>query len=269
MDANSAALIWLVAQAAVSGIYLVYLYQRSPYTFWESCLYVPAYLMGRLQWRVTFLNAPPPEMRRGAILAANHRSSFDPFFVQLAAGRRVHWMVAREYCEHPVFGIILRVLQVIPTNRSGLDSSATKRAIRLAQEGRLVGMFPEGQLNHTRDPLVPIRSGAALVAIKAEVPLIPLWIDGSPYRREVWSPLFMRARVRVTFGVPIWARSEPSSESADAPREGSDTGSATAVYCRPDPDEMILAWARQILALAGHPEFRVQLARRHRRRHRG
>ncbi len=64
--------------------------------------------------------------------------------MQLAARRRVHWMVAREYCEHPVFGLILGAAQVIPTNRSGMDTAATKAAIRLTKAGRLVACFPRG-----------------------------------------------------------------------------------------------------------------------------
>ncbi len=151
------AVIWLSSLVVAAVLYLLRMVQQSPYSMWENVLFVPTYLFGRLLWRVRFTNSPPAAMSRGAILVANHRSSVDPFFVQLSAGRRVHWMVAREYCEHFIFGPLLRALQVIPTNRSGMDTNATRQAIRLASHGKLVGMFPEGRLNHTRDPLVSIR----------------------------------------------------------------------------------------------------------------
>ncbi len=200
---NLLAVLWLSLLVVIALGYLLLQIRRSPYSMWENVLYLPTYLFGRLLWRVHFTNDPPAAMASGGVLVANHRSSVDPFFVQLSAGRRVHWMVAREYCENIIFGPILRALQVIPTNRSGMDTGATKYAIRLARSGRLVGMFPEGRLNHTNDPLLSIRPGAALVALRAGVPLIPLYIVGSPYRREVWSPLLMPARVRITFGKPI------------------------------------------------------------------
>ena len=207
--------------------------------------------MGRLLWRVTFLNEAPEELRSGAVLVANHRSSVDPFFVQLAARRRVHWLVAKEYCNHFLFGPILRACQVIPTNRSGMDTASTKSAIRITKSGRLVGMFPEGKINQTDRPLLPLRSGAAVVADRAQVPMVPLLIEGSPYRRTVWSPVFMPAHVRITFGEPIPV--EASNESEPSKSAEAETGLVTS-------DKQILKWGNIITDLAAKPDFRVTLA---------
>lgn len=250
--------------------------RQSPYSMWENVLYLPTYLWGRLMWRVRFTNQPPAAMLGGAILVANHRSSVDPFFVQLSAGRRVHWMVAREYCENIVFGPLLRALEVIPTNRSGMDTKATRLAIRMASDGKLVGMFPEGRLNHTHHPLVSIRPGAALVAMRAGVPLIPLYIEGSPYRREVWSPLTMSAQVTITFGEPI----DPTSHLAQNTRPTHGTHKAVdieSVEGESDPastntprielaeaERMMLLWGQQVLAMAGRPDFALEVAGRSR-----
>lgn len=233
------AALWLIALLSLAVIYVAVQFRRSEYSLEENCLYLPTFLMGRLLWRVQFMNSAPPELAAGAILVANHKSSVDPFFVQLAARRRVHWMVAKEYCVHPVFGPILRACKVIPTNRSGMDTASTKTAIRLTREGRLVGMFPEGRLNHGRELLLSVRGGAALVAARANVPMIPLLIVGSPYRRTVWSPVFMPANVRITFG--------------------------KAIQPQQDTDQMILAWGKQLAELAGVPNAKIELAatRRH------
>lgn len=233
------AIVWLGLLLLLAALYFAIQVRRSEYSFEENLLYLPTFLMGRLLWRVEFTNAAPAELRGGAILVANHKSSVDPFFVQLAARRRVHWMVAKEYCVHPIFGPILRACKVIPTNRSGMDTASTKAAIRITGEGRLVGMFPEGRLNHTRALLLSFRGGAALVASRANVPMIPLLIEGSPYRRTVWSPVFMPANVRITFG--------------------------QAIQPRQDTDEMILEWGRQLANLAGQPNAEVRLiaSRRH------
>lgn len=228
--------------------YGLWLFARSDYSAWETVLYLPVYTMGRLLWRVSFTNLPPPELSGGAILAANHRSSVDPFFVQLAARRRVHWLVAKEYCQHVIFGKVLRPLQVIPTNRSGLDLNATKLAIEIARQGRLVGMFPEGRINTTTQPLLAIRAGAAMVAVKTGVPVIPLYIEGSPYRRVVWSPLLMPARVRITFGKPIVAvTSLKLNEQGDEKGRRSPTEST-----HQQAQTLIEQWGQQVVEMSGH-----------------
>ncbi len=141
-------------------------------------------------------------MSGGAVLIANHRCSVDPFFVQLVGGRRVHWMVAGEYFQHFLFGPILRMFQAIPTNRGGVDTASTRRAIALAQSGKFVGMFPEGRINRSGSPLLTIRPGAAIVAMRASVPLVPIWIEGAPAGWAVYSALFLPAKVRIIVGMP-------------------------------------------------------------------
>ena len=250
MNGELNALIWFCLLPALALGYFLWQVWHSDYDLWESSLYLPTYVMGRLVWRVYFKNEAPQALRQGALLVANHRSSVDPFFVQLAARRRVHWMVAKEYCQHFLFGRLLRLLEVIPTNRSGLDTASTKAAMRLTRAGKLVGMFPEGRLNQTNRLLLPIRSGAALVALRSEVPIVPLLIEGSPLGKSVWSPLFIPARVGITFGQPIWpdpTRDDPSGELHVS-------------------DALIVQWARQIVELAGHAGYSIELASKRKRR---
>ena len=140
---------------------------------------------------------------KGAVIVCNHRTSVDPFFIQIVVNRYVRWMVAREYCEHPAFGWFLRATHAIPTNRRGNDTAATKLAIRSASQGELIGMFPEGHINHTNEFMLPGRPGAILVALKARVPILPCYIEGAPYAGTVISPFLMTARVRVRFGEPL------------------------------------------------------------------
>jgi 1-acyl-sn-glycerol-3-phosphate acyltransferase len=154
-------------------------------------------------------------------------------------------MVAREYCEAPVIGWLLREFQVIPVGRGGVDTAATKQAIRLAQEGELIGMFPEGRINLTDQVLLPGRPGAALVALKARVPIIPVFISGAPYDGTSLGPLFMRAHVRVKIGKPI----ELSTYYGREKEEG---------VTKELTKRLLLEMAK----LAGHSEFEPQLAGR-------
>jgi len=196
--------LWGLIVAVVCS-FLMSFRQRRNYSIWEYTLYGMAYAFSKYKWRVSVVEGEEhfENLRTGCVIVANHRCSVDPFFVQFAAGRRVHWMVAGEYCRHLLFGPLLTLLQVIPTNRGGVDSKAIKTAIRFCSEGRIVGMFPEGRINRTQQPLLTIRPGAAMVANRANVPLVPIWIEGAPVGPEVWSAIFMPARVRIRVGEPI------------------------------------------------------------------
>lgn len=239
----TAILVILCAIPIAYGAYL--LERRGNYTLWESILFAFVYSFCRIMWRVQVTVDPQfsSMKEQGVIFVANHRSSMDPFFIQIAAGRRVHWMVAGEYCRHFLFGPILKIFQVIPTNRGGVDTASTKQAIRLTQSGKWIGMFPEGRINRTPDPLVSVRPGAGLVAIRGSAVIVPIWIEGAPTAGTVWGPLFKIARVRVTIGAPI-SQPEGKAESSD--------------------QDIARLWIEQAMnqvsKLGGYPEFKVQMA---------
>jgi 1-acyl-sn-glycerol-3-phosphate acyltransferase len=197
----------------------------------------------KLQWRAQLPQGLPLPHDQGAVVVCNHRSSIDPFFVQVIANRDVHWMVAKEYCESAAFGWFLRLVEVIPTNRGGIDTAATKLAIRYVQQGKAVGMFPEGRINMGEELMLPGRPGAAMIALKAGVPLVPCYIQGSPYDRTPWSPFFIHTKVKVMFGRPI--DTTPYLDRADD---------------REVQGELTLLAMKEIARLAGQPDFEPELA---------
>jgi hypothetical protein len=101
-----------------------------------------------------------------------------------------------------------------------MDNAATKRAIRYASQGGFVGMFPEGRINRTSAPLLTIRPGAAMVAARGNVPLIPLWIIDAPSGEQVYSALFIPAKVRIIVGPPCLApeRTEQTQIDVQTPK---------------------------------------------------
>jgi 1-acyl-sn-glycerol-3-phosphate acyltransferase len=219
---------------------------RARFTPLQGLLYLLALALVKLRWRATWDGALPLTEGRGAVIVLNHRSSVDPFFVQTTTLRKIRWLVAREYCEHPAFAWFLRACEVIPVGRGGVDTAATKAALRTVESGGLVGMFPEGRINMTGELMLPGRPGAALVALKARVPLLPVYISGSPYDRFAWSPFFMTGRVRVRFGSAI---------------------DLAEYYGREDEpgvvDQIMLRCLRELARLAGRPDHEPQLAGRH------
>jgi 1-acyl-sn-glycerol-3-phosphate acyltransferase len=238
--------LFLAAVCLVPWIALGVDMARSRYKPSQYVCWILARLLTRLQWRARTVGEFPIPAGRGAIIVCNHRSSIDPFFVQTALFRKAHWMVAKEYVEHPALRWFLQhICECIPANRRGIDTASTKLAIRLAARGELVGMLPEGRINRSEEFMLPARPGAALVALKAGVPLVPCYIEGSPFAGTLVSPFLMTARTRVYFGQPI--------ETSEYATRGDEVGIA---------GEITLRALRAIAALAGRPDFQPQLAGR-------
>lgn len=245
MPHSTLAIVFLVLLAAAVALWIIWGLRQNPYTVGQSVLYFVSLLQTRIQWRCEIPRALPIPPGEGALVVCNHRSSVDPFFVQAAAHRVVHWMVAREYCEHPWFRWFLRAVGAIPVNRAGIDTAATKLSIRIASQGGAIGMFPEGRINMSDQFMLPGRPGAILVALRAKVPIIPCYIEGSPYAGSAWSPFLMRARVKVKFGAPMdlsaYADEEPDKQSVE---------------------QLMLMCLTEIAKLAGATEFQPTLAGR-------
>lgn len=239
--AGASSLVVLTALAGVAAWAL----SRTKYTLAQSVLWLIALVITRLLWRAKLPRGLPFRDGEGGVIVCNHRSSIDPFFVQVCASRPVHWMVAREYCELPVVGWLLRTCEVIPVNRGGIDTHATKLAIRLAARGELVGMLPEGRINQTDEFMRPVRPGAILVALRARVPILPCYIEGAPYTGTAWSPFLMTARTRLIVGQRI----DLSEYYERATEDGL-------------VQDLALRVAREIARLAGRDDFEPRLAGR-------
>jgi len=240
--AAAAFLLFLLLAPAAALIVAV---ARSPMNPLQFVLWCLALALCKFLWRTRWLNELPLAENQGGIIVCNHCSSVDPFFIQTATTRKTHWLVAREYCEHWAFRWFLSACEVIPVNRGGIDTAATKAAIRLAARGGIVGMLPEGRINMSEAFMLPVRPGAALIALKAGVPLVPCYIRGAPYRRYPWSPLLMPARVEVRFGNPLEVSTfrDPEGEEGAA-------------------EEITRRVVKAIAELAGHPDFQPQIAGR-------
>lgn len=172
-------------------------------TPWQLVLWYSAKFVVRFLWRAKQPSKLPIEYGKGAVIVCNHRSSVDPFFIQTLADWPLHFMVAREYCDQPGLGCLLRSCEVIPTSRSGIDTTSIRTALRLTAAGEVVGMLPEGRINVTDEFMLPVRPGAVMVALKSQVPIVPCYLEGVPYGGTPLSPFFKFANVRVVCGEPI------------------------------------------------------------------
>jgi 1-acyl-sn-glycerol-3-phosphate acyltransferase len=130
-----------------------------------------------------------------AVVICNHRwwpdSAFVAFFF---FWRRLYSVIAAEVMGEGFSGWIMGNVLCIPVKRGELDLGCYKSCIEALSRGKMVIILPEGKINTTLQPLLPFKSGAALIALNARVPILPMATDGvfAPFRR-----------LNVAFGAPI------------------------------------------------------------------
>jgi 1-acyl-sn-glycerol-3-phosphate acyltransferase len=157
--------------------------------------------------RIRVLGRENANRAGGFLLASNHISHFDPFFIGLVVRRKVDWMTMAEFFRPPALGFFLRSIDAFPAERDRADLKTIRTAIDRLKSGRIVGLFPEGGIRDGARSLLegaPLRPGAATLAQIANVPVMPCAIIGTDrfYSKKQWLP-FRRTPVWIAFGKPI------------------------------------------------------------------
>ena len=179
----------------------------------------------RLLWRlqglkftVTGVDHLPAE--GGAVIAINHTSYFDFTFAGLPAyeqglGRKVRFMAKQEVFDHRITGPLMRGMRHIPVDRSS-GAPSFDAAVQVLKGGELVGVYPEATISRSFE-LKEFKSGAARMAIAADVPIIPhivwgaqrIWTKDHP--KKMWRP---KVPISVAVGEPIQPTLAPTELTA-------------------------------------------------------
>jgi 1-acyl-sn-glycerol-3-phosphate acyltransferase len=121
----------------------------------------------------------------GAVVAINHTSYVDWIPAALAVmnrGRRMRFMIKAEMAEVKVVDFLIRHTKTVPVDRrAGADAYAV--AVERLRDGELVGVYPEATISRSFE-LKDFKTGAARMAIDAEVPIIPLIVWGA---QRIWT----------------------------------------------------------------------------------
>ena len=134
----------------------------------------------------------------GMVVAANHISFWDPPLIGSVITREIHFLAKEELFATPVLGPLIRSVNAIPIRRGAADLKGLTRAIEALKLGGAVLLFPEG--SRMRDgELHPARPGVGLMAVNADVPIVPCYISGSN-PTAAW--LTRKERARIDFGSP-------------------------------------------------------------------
>lgn len=132
------------------------------------------------------------------ILASNHISFYDPIVIAAVLDRQVHFMAKSEFFRNKPFARFLAALNAFPVKRGTPDRKAIKKALTVLEEGKVLGIFPEGTRKRMGTQ-VDAQAGTALLALKSDVFVIPVACIGT----ERTIPIGWFKPVKVIFGKPI------------------------------------------------------------------
>jgi 1-acyl-sn-glycerol-3-phosphate acyltransferase len=114
------------------------------------------------------------------VFMSNHQSNFDILSLLAAMPRRFYWIAKKELFEIPLFGHSMRRGGYIPLDRSDGRKAlqSLDEAAATIRQGKSVVLFPEGTRT-TDGQLLPFKRGGFVLARKADVPVVPVTINGS------------------------------------------------------------------------------------------
>lgn len=129
--------------------------------------------------RLTYQGLENIPVHGGAVVAMNHVSYIDYLPAGLASRRRrrrIRYMLKAEMLEVGAVDWIIRHTRCIPVDRQA-GAGAYAEAVRRLRAGELVGVFPEATISRSFE-LKEFKSGAARMALEAEVPIVPMILWG-------------------------------------------------------------------------------------------
>jgi 1-acyl-sn-glycerol-3-phosphate acyltransferase len=195
-----------------------------------------------------------------AIIAPNHKSIWDSFFIAAATKRHLRSMGKSELFEGP-FGRTLVRLGAFPVKRGQSDEEALETARIILRDGGLLSLFPEGTRFRDPDTLGTPHRGAARLALETGAPLIPTAITGT--ERLFVGPVPKPKRVQVAFGESIPVRGiPPTPEAAAELLSGQLWPEVSAEFTRLRAREGLIVAGLAALGLAGFVARRRGVGRR-------
>lgn len=189
------------------------------------CFLLPDSLLRLLLWmavhtiyRIRVVGRDNIPEHGGALFACNHLSFVDALLVLASTDRRIRFLMYTGHYQNRILRPFARIMKVIPVSAEDGPRGiiqALRKASELISAGRVVGIFPEGQISRTGQ-LLPFHRGLERIMEGQRAPIIPVHLDG------IWGSIFsyeggryfwkwpkrIPYPVTVTFGAPLPADSK-------------------------------------------------------------
>ena len=123
------------------------------------------------------------------ILVSNHMTAVDPFLLAAHHNRQIYYLGKSEFTKDSKFvRIIFKWLGVTSVDRGKPDIAAIKAIIKRLNQGKTVGIYPEGTRNYKNEDIQTIKSGSAMFALKTDAPVVPMILCKRPklFRKNIY-----------------------------------------------------------------------------------
>jgi len=181
----------------------------NPIVYWIVRAILQSFFLIYLRLRRTGREHIPA--RGPAIIAANHRSFFDPFVLGTMSRGPMYYVAKRELFEyHPLLTWILSALGAFPVDRGSGDADTIRTTKELLARGEIVLIFPEGHRIRPGGLGQPHR-GVGRLALETGVPVIPVAVIGTEAIRRGWRirPHQVRIRAGAPMRFPVMPEASP------------------------------------------------------------
>jgi 1-acyl-sn-glycerol-3-phosphate acyltransferase len=141
---------------------------------------------------------------QAVVFCANHQSNIDPPILFNALHPRLHVLFKAELKKLPLLGKAFQVGGFVPIDRASRDQSmlAIEQVAQSLRDGNSFLTFPEGTRSRT-GALLPFKRGPFLMALKAQVPVVPVAVQGGTESMRKGSLIVRPTTVTVRVGEPI------------------------------------------------------------------
>lgn len=115
------------------------------------------------------------------IIASNHTSNADAPLLAVHTWEKKYYLAKKELFNNKLVGFFAKKWGGIPIDRAGNDVVAIKECLKVLKNGKKLVIFPEGtRQNNENMELGEVKQGTAMLAIKAKVPVVPMFILNKP-----------------------------------------------------------------------------------------
>ncbi len=139
--------------------------------------------IARSLWDVRYTGLERVPITGGLIIAANHQTYIDPFWVGVAIKRPLRYLAWSEAFKWPALGKPMEWFGAWPIAVDRSDAGAYRRSLQWLRGGGGVMIFPEGERGKPDSRRLRFKTGAARMALEADVPILPVTIRGG---HRVW-----------------------------------------------------------------------------------
>ena len=140
-------------------------------------------IFSRLCWRIRWRNLEHIPNAGGVIIAANHQTYLDPFWIGSRIKRPVRFLAWDAAFSWPLIGPMMRLFGAWPLQVEKGDPAAIRRSLQWVREGGAVVLFPEGGRGNRDGSMIKFKAGAVRMALEAGVPILPVTVRGG---HRVW-----------------------------------------------------------------------------------